>query len=123
MRFKGRVFYLIVGLTFVACGPGYIFASEIHHSHTEICDEHHHEDDEGKSETKNISDDIVKIGAQVRARGDFVENQNLGDFSFTPDTRDEQFLSRTRLNVSLAPLKWLKGFFSIGSIFIATALP
>lgn len=101
MRFKRRAFYLNIGLSFVISSPGYIFASEIHHSPAEICDEHHHEEGEGKNETKNTVD-IVKIGAQVRLRG---------DFSFTPETRDEQLLSRTRLNVSLTPLKWLKGFF------------
>lgn len=110
MHFKRGFFHLIVGLILVFGGPGYIFASGIHHSPAEICDEHHHENNEGKSETKNTVD-MVKIGTQARLRGDFVENQNLGDFSFTPDTRDEQFLSRARLNVSLAPLKWLKGFF------------
>jgi len=54
--------------------------------------------------------DIFSVGGQVRLRGDFASNQNLGDFSFSPDTRDEQVLSRTRLNLSLEPIKQMKGF-------------
>lgn len=51
-----------------------------------------------------------KIGGQARLRGDFIENQGLGDFSFNPDTRDEQALSRTRLSLSVEPVEWIEGF-------------
>ena len=40
-------------------------------------------------------------GGQVRLRGDFAENQNFTDFSFTPGSREAQFLERTRLQGSV----------------------
>jgi len=40
-------------------------------------------------------------GAQVRLRGDFVKNQNLTDFTFTPAHKEAQFLERTRLQASI----------------------
>lgn len=54
--------------------------------------------------------DIYSIGGQIRLRGDSLRNQNLGDFSFSPETHDEQIVSRTRVNVSVAPIKQIKGF-------------
>jgi hypothetical protein len=41
------------------------------------------------------------VGGQVRLRGDFAENQNLTDFSFTPGHREAQFLEKTRLQGSV----------------------
>lgn len=78
------------------------FASEIHRSPAEVCDEHN-------GEVKKAND-MLKVGGEARLRGDFVKNQNLGDFSFSPDTHDEQVLYRTRLNLSLEPIKQIKGF-------------
>jgi hypothetical protein len=56
------------------------------------------------------SADLYDIEGQIRARGDFAANQNLGDFSFSPDTHDEQIISRTRLGLSLKPMDTLEGF-------------
>ena len=55
-------------------------------------------------------DEKARIGAEERLRGDFVTNQNLGDFSYSPDTHDEQIVSRTRVNFLLSPIKELKVF-------------
>jgi hypothetical protein len=41
------------------------------------------------------------VGGQVRLRGDFAENQNFTDFSFTPGHREAQFFERTRLQGSV----------------------
>jgi len=41
------------------------------------------------------------VGGQVRLRGDFAENQNFTDFSFTPGHGEGQFLERTRLQGSV----------------------
>ena len=52
----------------------------------------------------------TKVGIQQRVRGDFATNQNLGDFSFSPGTHDEQLISRTRLNFLFNPVKEVKTF-------------
>ncbi len=101
MRFKRKVVFCIAGLTIVICATP-IFASELHHSPTRSYD--------AQNEEAKKADNIFKVGGQVRARGDFTANQNLGDFSFIPDTRDEQILSRTRINLSIEPIKQIKGF-------------
>lgn len=44
----------------------------------------------------------VDGGGQVRLRGDFVRNQDLTDFTFTPGEEEVQFLERTRLHGSIA---------------------
>lgn len=56
-----------------------------------------------KGEGTDNHRDLFDIGGQVRLRGDFVENQNLSDFSFSPDTDNEQLTSRARLGLSITP--------------------
>lgn len=90
MLFKKSIIFCIAGLT-IAASP------------TQTCAEHR-EGIEGKI------GDILKVRGQVRLRGDFVENQNLSDFAFSLDSHDEQILSRTRLSLSLEPIKQIKGF-------------
>jgi hypothetical protein len=72
-------------------------------SHDKIHDEHEEEAAQRHGPTYNI-------GVEERVRGDFVANQNLGDFSYAPDTHDEQIISRTRVNFLLSPIKELKVF-------------
>lgn len=106
MLFKRNIVLLICGMSVLAItrSVSSVLASEIHHSSTETCDEH----DENKEAAENKT--IFTISGQVRTRGDFVKHQNLGDFGFTPDTHDEQLLSRTRLSLSVEPTEQIKGF-------------
>lgn len=74
---------------------------------------------EGKKENKSPGEEAKPPenrwsfdgGGQIRLRGDFVRNQNLTDFTFTPETKEAQFLERTRLHGSVEnPALRLKAF-------------
>ncbi|MBI5504935.1 MAG: alginate export family protein [Deltaproteobacteria bacterium] len=43
----------------------------------------------------------IDLGGQTRVRGDFVRNQSLTDFTFTPGHEEFQLLQRTRLRASV----------------------
>jgi len=100
-KIKGICLFLALGV-FVQGHS--VSAASIHDEEKEVGEERH-EIDAGKK----ISD-IFHMGAQARVRGDFVRNQLLSDFGFSPDTHDEQVVSRTRLNLSVKPMKSLAGF-------------
>lgn len=53
----------------------------------------------GPTDETKAAEDRWKLdfGGQVRIRGDFAENQNFTDFTFTPGQKEAQFLERTRL--------------------------
>lgn len=80
-----------------------LWADEECHARGESHDEHETKAPQKAGITYNI-------GADERLRGDFVTNQALGDFSYSPDTHDEQVISRTRVNLSLNPVKEVKAF-------------
>lgn len=101
MFFREKIIFLLV----CACSVTYensVAAAGLQYNPLEQFDAHKEDEQENK--------DIYNVGGQIRLRSDFVKNQKLDDFSFSPDTHDEQILSRTRLNLSLEPIKQIKGF-------------
>ncbi len=51
------------------------------------------------------------VGGQIRLRGDFAQNQNFTDFTFTPGEKEAQVLQRTRPHASIEnPFLKLKAF-------------
>ncbi len=104
MLHKNKVVFCIV-FTIIFC-TSFINASEIHHSSTDVCEEHHEE----KNNEENKDKKAFEIGGEVRLRGDFVKNQSLSDFSINPDAKDNQILNRTRMGLSLNFSDQIKGF-------------
>lgn len=102
MFFKKQIIFYVKVLTSISF-TNFAIALEIHDSAIRTCAGH-------KESAQEKENKIFGIGGQVRLRGDFVKNQNLADFSFSPDTHDEQIVSRTRLNLSFDPASQIKGF-------------
>ncbi|MDP3790429.1 MAG: alginate export family protein [Candidatus Omnitrophota bacterium] len=105
MWYKQGQIIIIVSAVLLLAHP--LWANEECQTRGEIHDKIHDEHEEKTAQKKGIT---YNIGAEERVRGDFVTNQNLGDFSYAPDTHDEQILSRTRVNFLLSPIKELKVF-------------
>lgn len=100
-----NLFFLYYGISlFILSNVNLATANEVHQSLAR------HKHDEHKEEAKEKNNALYNIDGQIRVRTDAVKNQNLGDFSFSSDTDDEQIISRTRLNVSIKPINQIRGF-------------
>ncbi len=102
--FKKTAVFLWVVLPIYIGKTRIVLAHVPHEEAGKSCGEHH-------EETKRMGGGKpFKMGGQQRVRGDFAQNQKLSDFNLAPGIHEEQVISRTRLNFTLEPVKWIKGF-------------